>query len=505
MRGTLIGSDYLKQGNEVKFLELNTNISIHRDVDWLDLNPLMTVLTSSGVTDFHFIYINPELSQFPLEGKDEYNFAKQISSSCVDHNINYHPHEIAMGGLTVPYIEDADNKFILRQAYDNTAIIDSTYAADNFEFFHLMSGSGYNTKMYLSSSLDEISINTLDELKTGSTHPNAVVKGRYPSDAGSLSVYKFTDTSSIDSDLQNLKDNLDENFLIQEFIDDDSNIVSGSWGVIRALDILYGDNLDVLNLGGYKITSYLELNDFDITYSGSSQKLDKKSLILYNNKKYFTQNNFFHTDDETLILKTDGSLVSGSDLVVGDQIKTIAVDFEYGMYRSGSDTSGSEETPNHYGYINDITGSIGYYTSSLIEVDSEPEDIPMIHVTLNNGSTFIDSPEQPFLIEESGSNLTYFEYVNKFVVGDKICYLDINTNQITTEEITGLSLRWGNPSIDIYNFDFEPSDYFLSHVSGSKYKILHNACNGCGSWAACGNNWCDNGCNHCTGGFPVFK
>lgn len=504
MRGTLIGSDYLKQGNEVKFLELNTNVSIHKDVDWLDLNPLMAVLTSSGVTDFHFIYIDEEKAQFPLELDGEYNFAKQISSSCANHNINYHPHEIALGGLTVPYIEDADDKFILRQAYDNTAVIDSSYAADNFEFFNLMSGSGYEPKTYISSSSDDIYFNSLDALQTGSNHPNVLIKGRFPSSAGDLSVYKFTDTSSISSDLQNLKDNLDEDFLIQEFINDNSNITSGSWSVIRALDILYGDNLDVLNLGGYKITSYLELDDFDITYSGSSQKLDTKSLVLYNNKKYNTQNNFFHTDAETLVLKTDGSLISGSDLVVGDQIKTIAIDFEYGMYRNGSDTSGSVETPNHYGYINDITGSIGYYTSSLMGVNSEPEDIPMVVITLNDNSTFTDSPEQPFLIEESGSTLTYFEYANKFVVGDKICYLDINTNQITTKEITGINLTWGDPSIDIYNFNFEPSDYFLSHVSGSQYKILHNACNGCGSWAPCGDNWCDSGCPGC-GGAPEFK
>ena len=55
MRGTLIGSDYLKQGNSVKFLEINTNISVIGEAsEWLDTGSLMAVLTGSGITEFHY-------------------------------------------------------------------------------------------------------------------------------------------------------------------------------------------------------------------------------------------------------------------------------------------------------------------------------------------------------------------------------------------------------------------------------------------------------------------
>lgn len=509
MRGTLIGSDYLKQGNDVKFLELNTNIAIHKEATWLDTGALMSLLTSSNITEFHFIYPADNYQQYPINdsfGEDaNYVFGEQISSSCALHNITYTSHEVVVGAITVPYIEDGDNKFILRQSYDNTAIIDSSYAADNFEFFDLMSGSNFLPKVYQSSSVDELYTDTLDSLDTNSPHPNAVVKSRYPGGSSNLKVYKFTDTSSIGSDLNDLKSNLDEDYAIQEFVKDDSNIVSGSWSVIRGIDILYGNNLDVLHLGGYKQASYLELNDWNITYSGSSQVLDKRSQILYNNKPYSTSENFFHTDEETLVLKSDGSLASGSDLVIGDEIKSLVFDFEYGVERNGTALTESIDTLNHYGYISDITGSIQYVTSSLSEIRVTTEDIPMINITLNDGTVLSDSPRQHFLIEESGSDLTYFEYVNYFKVGDKMCYLDKDTNNITTKEITSLDVTWGNPSLNIYNLDFEPNDYYLSHNSGSQYLIIHNPCNGCNSWASCGTYWCDNGCSACSNAFERVK
>ena len=505
MKGTLIGSDYLKQGNELKFLEINTNIAIHKEVDWLDIDPLLALLTGSNVTEFHLIHQGIDTAQYPFieESPDEgYYFANQLSSSLALHNISFTSHEVAQGAITVPYIEDADHKFILRQSYDNTAIIDSSYAADNFEFFTLMSGSNYSPKLFQSSSADGMYIDTLGSLDLDTPHPSIVVKSRYPSGDGNLQTYKFTDTSSIDADLNNLKANLDEDYSIQEFINSDSNIVSGSWSVIRGIDILYGSNLDVLHLGGYKQSSYLKLNDWDVTYSGSTQVLDTRSKILYNSKNYGTSKTFYHSDAETLVLKSDGTSVSGSDLIVGDDIKSVLFDFEQGYERSGSTMDSGPEFLGHFGYLSNISSSLQYVTSTLVNVSQGVNDMPMINITLNDGTTLLDSPNQHFLIEESGSNLTYFEFVNYFIPGDKICYLDTSTNKISKKEITSLSTTWGDPSLNIFNYDFEPSDFFLSHQSASQYLIMHNSCHGCG-WSGCGPTWCDNTCVQCSGGGQI--
>ena len=436
MKGTLIGSDYLKQENEVKFLEINTNIAVNQTAaNWLDTGSLMALLTSSNITEFHFIH-NGDDSGHPYNEQNEYKFAELISSSCAAENISYTEYEMAQGSITVPYIEDGNHKFILRQSYDNTAIIDSSYAADNFEFYNLMSGSSHSPKIYLSSSTDDLYLDTLNILDTSSSHPNAIVKSRYPSYDSSLypAIYNFTDTSSIDNDLTNLKNNLPNNFLIQEFVNDSKNEVSGSWSVIRGIDILYGDNLDVLHLGGYKTSAYIPLNFVSTSYSGSTRILDKKSKMKYSSKSFTTNQQFYHTDEETTIIKTDGTLVSGSQLNVNDNIKTMAFAFEVGTHLSASVPvmDDDDDFIDHYGYIRDITGSIQYVSSSLVNVDASNNDIPLINFSFTDGTTIVDSPRASYLVEESGSDLTYFEYANRFIIGDKLCLVDINTNTITT-------------------------------------------------------------------------
>jgi len=497
MRGTLIGSDYLKQGNEVKFLEINTNITINEYAsEWLDTGSLMAVLTGSNITEFHFIHMGVE-SDWPPTETQYYKFAELISSSCAQHNITFTPHEVASGAITVPYIEDASHKFILRQAYDNTAIIDSTYAADEFEFSDLMSGSSYSPKIYYSSSIDDLYSDSLNNINISSSHPNIVIKSRYPG-GDNPKIYKYTDTSSFDSDLASLKTGLADDLLIQEFINDDSNIVSNKWSIIRGVDILYGDNLESLHLGGYKVSSYIPLDFGTLGYSFNTQELNQQSTLKYQSKGLGTTQQFYHTDEETLILKSDGSLVSGSQLSVDDEIKSIVFDFEHGGELSGSLIVTTEEFINHYGYINDITGSIQYHTSSLITIDTASAGTALVEVEFTDGSTMFDSPRASYLIEESGSNLTYFEFVNKYIPGDKIIELDITTNQMVTKEVQSLSMAWGDYDENIYNLDFEPYDYFLSNISGSIYRVAHNACNYCGyPWAPCGSYWCDNGCGSC--------
>ena len=503
MRGTLIGSDYLKQGDSVKFLEINTNISVIGEAsEWLDTGSLMAVLTGSGITEFHFIHMGDD-SQHPATNNPEYKFAKLLSSSCAQHNISYTEYEVAEGSITVPYIEDSDTKFILRQSYDNTAIIDSSYAADNFNFFELMSGSEYNPKIYFSSSVDDIVLDTFDALNISGSHPNAIIKTRYPNstDQSYPKVYKFVDTSSASTDLQSLKDNLGTDDLIQEFINDDQNIASGSWSVIRGIDILYGDNLDILHLGGYKTTSFVPLNFGTIGYQSGTRILDKQSKLKYNSKSYNVSQQFYHTDEETIILKSDGSLVSGSQLSVNDEIKTIAFDFEVGTELSGSVIVSNDDFLDHYGYLSGITGSLQYVTSSLVEVTSQSADLPVIDFTFTDGTTMTDSPRASYLIEESGSNLTYFEFTNRFMVGDKICILNTTSNQIETKEVSAMSMNWSDTSEKIYNYDFEPYNYFLTNISPSKYFIAHNNCNYCGySWSPCGSYWCANWCGECSFG-----
>jgi ferredoxin len=74
--------------------------------------------------------------------------------------------------------EDDANKFILRQAYDTTALVDETYCADKFEFFSLMSGSSYVPNTYQNDA--SLGIDTINTLTDNGSNPNVLIKARYP-------------------------------------------------------------------------------------------------------------------------------------------------------------------------------------------------------------------------------------------------------------------------------------------------------------------------------------
>jgi hypothetical protein len=72
-------------------------------------------------------------------------------------------------------VEDAPDKFILRQSFDTTALVDETYCADKFEFFDLMSGSAYTPGTYFTSL--NLSLDTFTNLDTTLVLYTAIAAG----------------------------------------------------------------------------------------------------------------------------------------------------------------------------------------------------------------------------------------------------------------------------------------------------------------------------------------
>ena len=177
MKGTIIGTDLLEKDDSVKILEINTNTTIFNSgADMLDYDAFFSVLTGNSINELHFIYTESS-SHLPLPS--EYRFEEILKEKCDILNISYHPYVMPRNSVTVPYIEDSPNKFILRQSFDTTALVDETYCADKFEFFNLMSGSTYAPETYFSSGIMAVnSLNSADY--TNLDHPNLIVKPRNP-------------------------------------------------------------------------------------------------------------------------------------------------------------------------------------------------------------------------------------------------------------------------------------------------------------------------------------
>jgi hypothetical protein len=309
MKGTIIGTDLLQQGDLVKVLEINTNTTIYNSgADLLNYDPLFEMMVSNDINQLHFIWTDME-SYLP-ENVKQYRFADILKEKCELNGIEYFGYTVPLNSVTVPYIEDTSTKFILRQAYDTTALVDETYCADKYEFVSLMSGSEYIPKTYISNNEFEYdSLNSLD--LEHPNEPNILVKHRYPEyDQSELpGLYSLESVS----ELIQFKSELiaEDNNLIQEFILDEKNILNNRMNIIRSIDIIYGSNLDVINMGGYTTSAVMELSFLQNEFISGSRRLNQKSRYKYINKGLGNFSSLdYHTDDDSLILDYTGSFRS---------------------------------------------------------------------------------------------------------------------------------------------------------------------------------------------------
>jgi len=485
MKATIIGSDLLQLDGTVKFLEINTNTTIYNEgADLLDYGSLFTMLNENNINEFHFIWTEGDAYK---PNTEQFRFKKILEQKCGENNISFTEHLVPLNSVTVPYIEDANNKFILRQSFDTTALVDETYCANKFEFFSLMSGTTYTPKTYFSS--ESLNLDTLDVVDfTVTETPNILVKSKNPSynSAEYPTLYRVANSS----DLNSLKSSTDSNNLIQEFIFSEDNLVEGRYSIIRSIDIIYGSNLDVINMGGYTQSTIIPLTFTADEFVDGTNKLNQKSRYKYITKEIGNSSPIdYHTDDDSVILTMDGTLSNVGDIKLGDYVRSI--DF---VDTNDNHAAKFEQSKiDVFGWDSNLiqdNQTLSQTGTSLENVVSALVDTIYIRITLSDGRTWTDSPSATYYIEEKNSTSTKFEKVNKLYVGDKLVITDSNTNELTTIEIIGLEMEHAQKTI--YSLDYEPSDLFLVDIGDGDFSVMHNSCwcpwNYCGHW--CHSNWC---------------
>lgn len=276
MKATILGTDLLKHDGSVKILEIDSNVKIYNHVaDLLDYGVLFDMLILNNILEFHFIYTEDNLDY------GEFTFETRIKENCDKFGITYISHIVSIGD-ELPVVRDDSQKFILRQAFDKRALVDSTYCADKFEFITLMEGSKYipNTFFY-NDNLNHNSLNSLDI--NDSIFPNLIEKHRYDnydkSELPMLSKYENNEQ------LKSKKSNMNKDTLLQEFLIDLDNIVDNYWSVVRTFDIIYGYKLDTINIGGYTHHSEVPISFCKNEFEENGIDLNQKTKFRFLNKK----------------------------------------------------------------------------------------------------------------------------------------------------------------------------------------------------------------------------
>ena len=487
MKGTIIGSDLLEHNGDVKFLEINTNTTIYDSgADLLDYVSFFNMLIENNISELHFIWTELD-AFFPKDG--EFTFKNRLKEKCVENNISFTDYQVTKGSITVPYIEDSENRFILRQSFDTTALVDETYCSNKFEFFKLMENSEYIPKTFQAD--DFIGMDTFDVLNTSNPlHPNVLVKAKSPDYDTKL--YPELHVLSQDSQLSDLKSTLPTGYLLQEFIYSDDNLVEDRYSIIRSIDIIYGSELDVINMGGYRQTTIIPVNFANNEFVENTNKLNHKSRYKYITKDIQGKINDYHTDEDSVILKYDGTLLDADTIQLGDYIRSINfTDF------NGNEASNFEEGKidvlSWDSTLEQSNATLTMMSSSLNALSETTIDAMYIRITTIDGKSWVDAPGTKYYIEESGSTSTKFESLNKLYIGDKLIITDKDTNELKPLEVSGLEMEYAVKKI--YSLDFEPSDLFLVDFGDGDFGVMHNPC-WC-PWTGCGYYCFQPGCPGC--------
>jgi len=442
MRAVIIGTDFMKDTDgSFKTLETNTNIGLEFvSGDFIDSSSIISLIENNNINEVHFIY-NPKNitistnvfvpdSTLIITGQ---NFLSFLSSSINTYSLQneefnciFEEHQTDDSAITIPFIEDADNKLIIRVAYDTTAVIDDTYAKDNWEFLKLMYDVDPNSipKCYIND--DELGIDNIGtELRDNGNHPNYCIKKRItPADN---KVYPILYKINTLDQLEEIKSNLEVDEYIQEYIFNSDDVLDNRISFYRSVDMIYGSNLDALNLTIYQKSTLLEYTtNCDYTDNNVVESWDRPKYL----PKYTNSNSDISVridaDENTKILLSDNTIKVAKDLQIGDIVSSInftelnVSESNYGNWSSN---------------FNDFVNSANPATASVLEKDSFEYFGKIINVELENGALFSDVPHATifkinYQYETSSVNIEDKHEFN-ITIGDNSFYFEeIENNPI---------------------------------------------------------------------------
>lgn len=446
MKSVLLGLDFLKTEDGIKFLEMNTDVGMYSGVvNHIDLTQLNEYLVeNSTITKLRVIYKVKNTSTF---------FIENLQSLCDSISIVLEPIVVAENSITIPFFEEDSTIFTMRLAYDVTAIVDDTYCRDKSELLKLIFESN-NQSIVPKSQFrkDGVDYDNLTNLVDNGVHPNVIIKKMTPDFIKSdfPAFYKVDSTE----ELNEIKTLTATNMVAQEYTFNPTNLYNNRIRDYVRYWVLLLSDLSLIELGGIQFPNALPMNEEYISYTGN--KLDKTSRIVYFNNPIISKKGVPSTYEVIKIIDGVEEEVTLADIEVGDIIKSIIL----------PNLSNEEDLSETLAY--QYTGSLSniqYSTASVMDKWSNDIHDWFLRVhysneTLSDSSLF--TPGEHVLIKTAEDVVT-FKQANTILETDSI----LNSNS-TTSNID--SIEWELYSGSIVNINIEPSDVF---VFGTNYNDIN--------------------------------
>lgn len=468
MKGTLFSADFVKDSNgNLRLIEFNTDTAvITGQINNIDLSGLITVMQSNSIDTLDIIYK-------PYIHAELVTKVKEIIASDATFITTVNEHKEDFNTIYPTAVSDASNKFILRMAYDESAILDSTYAKNRLNVFNLFTadGSGSNsyTVSYYHSGSAYGEVNTLDYSLNAANIADLVVKDVDESH-NPIDFYKVgsevngeTEEARISAFIASNKaeDKVIENYHYNtDSVDSDGKITS-----YRQFAIVYGTDLDHTNILSYKISAVLDLPS-SLTYNTGSYTNKLGDQHYYEFTTNFIKDGSAGVLSTHKIEKADGSYATLADVSVGDTIKSYFI--------SGSPQVESDADTVDW-YLTGSTFPSGSYITSSDVVYKETANLKyggIIKLNIDNDDIYVGSGKQ-FLVYDSGSNRITFK-LSHLLDPDNDYFYDASGNLIDID--TAEFVATTDTGLQFVELDVEDTDTYL--ISGSttfNSIVSHNA------------------------------
>jgi hypothetical protein len=461
MKGTFFSADFVTDKDEnLRLIEINTDTGILESQKWVfDWTDFIQILSNNNITEVEVVY------KYDIQ-KDIIASLSQALTDNAPFITSFTEHVVAADSIFPTSPTDSTNKFIIRFAYDESAILDSEYAKGTLNLLKLFSDAGDPssvTNFYHSSSYYGF-YDTLDKTQfNGSALPDVVTKtvleAHQPhkfykignSDSGSLERYDSFVNRIATSDN-----------ILQQYHIPQSQITRGTVSSIRSFQIVYGSNLDVCYVAQYEIDSVLDLPT-SVSYDDSRIDNQIESKHYYE----FATNTIKNTNHGLLenetIIDIDGNDVEVKDLVLGNVYKS--------YYINGAPNTDDYDVLRQWSISGSTLPEGSYATSSVLvgKFESETFANDMTEIIFQDGSDIVIGGEARMLVYNQ--------------LEDKIQYVrvaDLNTNysgigESSLTPISQINLNIYDEPQPIYNMNMEEVDNFiLSNGNFHSFYITHN-------------------------------
>lgn len=455
MKGTIFSADFVRDNNgDLKLLEFNTDTGIiSSSIPHIDFSPITSIISSSNISEVHVIYKPSGTRLVNL-------FSASIASGAP--SVTTFNKTIEDANTIYPTsVEDSGDKFILRLAYDEAAVFDSTYCANNVELFKLYDDNEDSDAVvhYKYDSAD-YSHNNLPVNLNSTNIPDTVVKPKSSGPGVLLEFHKIGGSGTTEEKFTSYCNAVPTGSIIMPYYFDDNNTHASS---IRSFNILYGDDLNIVNVGSYEVDAVLEKpTSIDWDTSVSINKLNVKHYYEFATNSFKWKSGGVFEEEE--IIKADGSPLLLSSASVGDIVQS--------YYVSGSPDTDNVNEYTDWNFPGENLPEGSYATSSVIINTTElsVKDNVINHVTVEEGKDFrIDSSMHVLAYDIERDCLRY------------TCVVDLEPNKFKLVNDSGSNYPIISNDFEIldgdynsYILDMEEADTFFIKAGVGVKLMTHN-------------------------------